>query len=739
MPNSRQRSLVKPFEPSSWAAAARGPEGRDAGPGQIIDQPCHQRRLGADHDEVDVFPLRQASTGRRCRRCRPVRCDRKVSVPGLPGAISRRAKSRGFWPAPPRARVRARPSRPEARSGLCGPGSNWQASEAPVSGRPSFRRCPYHDRPPRRRCDPRVPSMSDAACPSTEPRSAPGTNAPEITVSELSGALKRTVEDRFGFVRVRGEVSNYRGPHSSGHAYFCLKDEGARIDAVVWRTAFARMRIKPEEGMEVVATGKVTTFPGKSSYQIVIEIAGAGRHRRAHGHARGAPAPAGRRGPVRRRPQAAAAVPAPFDRGRDLADRCRDPRHPASDRRPLSAARAGLAGAGARRGQRRRGGAAPFAGFNALAADGADSLRRTSLIVARGGGSLEDLWGFNDEAVIRAAADSLIPLVSAVGHETDWTLLDHVADLRAPTPTGAAELCVPVTGRTAGLARPAFGPAHRRRSAASRARARRAAGDRACAALGQRSSGAAAATAGSRRQPVAFGAAAVGGPAPPRSGAPVGALGGAIAAGAPRPDRAEPGCARQALGARGRRRGRAPPPGPSEPRAAPAYRLRGPGETRRPASSARTGPIEQSFGSAGAGQPGRRGASGGAPRSRWGRSSAASAIGASWRAALLWCATVPAIRCGAPRSASTWQRAVGRVRGWNHRGRGGRACGHRSRANAATAPSGQAGRPPCRAGKARCSEPVRQCRAVAWQGAVLALSLGTVYLEALPRLRNFDP
>ncbi len=106
-----------------------------------------------------------------------------------------------------------------------------------------------------------------------------GVNAPEITVSELSSALRRAIEDRFGYVRVRGEISGYRGPHSSGHAYFSLKDTGARLDAVIWRSAFQRLKLKPEEGLEVVATGKLTTFPGKSSYQIVIEaleLAGAG-------------------------------------------------------------------------------------------------------------------------------------------------------------------------------------------------------------------------------------------------------------------------------------------------------------------------------------------------------------------------------------------------------------------------------------------------------------------------------
>ena len=96
-------------------------------------------------------------------------------------------------------------------------------------------------------------------------------NAPEITITELSSALKRTIEDQFGYVRVRGEISGWRGPHSSGHAYFSLKDQGAKIDAVMWKGSFQRLRVKPEEGMEVIATGKVTTYPGKSTYQIVIE------------------------------------------------------------------------------------------------------------------------------------------------------------------------------------------------------------------------------------------------------------------------------------------------------------------------------------------------------------------------------------------------------------------------------------------------------------------------------------
>ena len=267
-------------------------------------------------------------------------------------------------------------------------------------------------------------------------------NAPEFSVSELSGALKRTVEDRFGYVRVRGEVSNYRGPHSSGHAYFSLKDATARIDAVVWRTAFGRLRIKPEEGMEVVATGKITTYPGKSSYQIVIETlepAGIGalmamlEERRRRFAAEGL-FDATRKRPLPFLPRVIGVVTSPTGAViRDILHRvsARFPRHvllwPVRVQGEESASEVARA----------------IRGFNALSAGGAFAIPDL-LIVARGGGSLEDLWGFNEEAVIRAAAESRIPLVSAVGHETDWTLLDHVADLRAPTPTGAAELAVPV-------------------------------------------------------------------------------------------------------------------------------------------------------------------------------------------------------------------------------------------------------------------------------------------------------
>jgi len=284
---------------------------------------------------------------------------------------------------------------------------------------------------------------------------ASDTNAPEVSVSELSDALKRTIEDRFGYVRVRGEVSGWRGPHSSGHCYFALKDASARIDAVIWKGAYARMRTRPEEGLEVIATGKITTFPGKSSYQIVVESiepAGVGalmallEERRRKLAAEGL-FDAARKQLIPFLPEVIGVVTSPT--GAVI----RDILHRIADRFPrrvlvwpvrVQGESCGLEVARA------------IEGFNALP-EGGRIPRPSVIIVARGGGSLEDLWGFNDEAVVRAAAASDIPLIAAVGHETDWTLIDHAADLRAPTPTGAAEMCVPVRsellGQTADLGR----------------------------------------------------------------------------------------------------------------------------------------------------------------------------------------------------------------------------------------------------------------------------------------------
>lgn len=282
--------------------------------------------------------------------------------------------------------------------------------------------------------------MSDSFLFSDSP--APATNAAEYTVSELSGALRRTVEDQFGNVRVRGEISGYRGPHSSGHAYFALKDDRAKIDAVVWKTTMARLQFKPEEGMEVIASGKLTTYPGKSSYQIIIdrlEPAGAGalmallEERKRRLQAEGVFDPAYKKA-LPSMPRVIGVITSP------TGSVIRDILHRIADRFPLHVivwpvrVQGDTCGAEV---------TAAVRGFNEFASN--DPVPRPDLlIIARGGGSLEDLWGFNDEALARAVAASEIPIISAVGHETDWTLVDHAADVRAPTPTGAAEIAVPV-------------------------------------------------------------------------------------------------------------------------------------------------------------------------------------------------------------------------------------------------------------------------------------------------------
>ena len=268
------------------------------------------------------------------------------------------------------------------------------------------------------------------------------TNASEYSVSEISGALKRAVEDQFGNVRVHGEVSGYRGPHSSGHCYFALKDDRARLEAVIWKGTFGRLKFRPEEGMEVIASGKLTTYPGSSKYQIVIdnlEPAGAGALMAMLEERRRRLAAEGLFDEARKQllpfmPRVIGVVTSPT--GAVI----RDIIHRVSARFPVHVVVWPVRVQGETTGAEV---AAAVAGFNAL--DPAGAIPRPDvLIVARGGGSLEDLWGFNDEAVVRAVAASHIPVISAVGHETDWTLIDHAADMRAPTPTGAAELAVPV-------------------------------------------------------------------------------------------------------------------------------------------------------------------------------------------------------------------------------------------------------------------------------------------------------
>lgn len=271
---------------------------------------------------------------------------------------------------------------------------------------------------------------------------AGATNVAEFTVSEIAGALKRVVEEKFGYVRVRGEISGYRGPHASGHAYFALKDDKARLEAVIWRGFMEKLKFPPEEGMEVIAVGKLTTYPGSSKYQIVIEAlepTGVGALMALLENRKKKLAEEGlfdeaKKKPLPYMPRIIGVVTSPT--GAVI----RDIIHRISDRFPLHILLWPVRVQGETCGREV---AAAIEGFNALPLGG--SIPKPDvIIVARGGGSLEDLWGFNDEAVVRAVYASDLPVISAVGHETDWTLIDYVADWRAPTPTAAAEKAVPV-------------------------------------------------------------------------------------------------------------------------------------------------------------------------------------------------------------------------------------------------------------------------------------------------------
>lgn len=274
----------------------------------------------------------------------------------------------------------------------------------------------------------------------------PRGNVAEFTVSELSFALKRTLEETFGYVRVRGEVGRVSNP-GSGHLYLDLKDDRSVISAVVWKATIGRLKIRPEQGLEVVVTGKISTFPGQSRYQIVIESmepAGIGalmallEDRKKRLAAEGL-FDDSRKRPLPFLPRVIGVITSPTGAViRDILHRLADrfPRRvlvwPVRVQGEQCAAEV----------------AAAIRGFSALSPEGAIP-RPDLLIVARGGGSIEDLWGFNEEIVVRAAAQSVIPLISAIGHETDWTLLDLVADRRCPTPTAAAECAVPVRSELA--------------------------------------------------------------------------------------------------------------------------------------------------------------------------------------------------------------------------------------------------------------------------------------------------
>ena len=271
--------------------------------------------------------------------------------------------------------------------------------------------------------------------------SSDATNAAEFTVSEISYAVKSSIEEQFGYVRVRGELGRVSRP-ASGHIYLDLKDERSVLSGIIWRGAANKLAVKPEQGLEVVATGKLTTFPGQSKYQMIIdrmEPAGAGalmallEERKKKLAAEGLFAQE-RKKRLPHLPAVIGVVTSPT--GAVI----RDILHRVQDRFPVHVIVWPVRVQGESCSEEV---AAGVRGFNALPQGGVIP-RPDLLIVARGGGSLEDLWGFNEEAPARAVAESEIPVISAVGHETDVTLIDYVADVRAPTPTGAAEIALPV-------------------------------------------------------------------------------------------------------------------------------------------------------------------------------------------------------------------------------------------------------------------------------------------------------
>ena len=268
----------------------------------------------------------------------------------------------------------------------------------------------------------------------------PKTNVPEFSVSELAFSLKKTLEDRYGYIRVRGEIGRVTVPRS-GHLYTNLKDNDASIDAVCWKGSLSRLSVKPEEGLEVICTGRISSYPASSKYQLIIEtmeLAGQGALLKMLEERKKKLAAEGLFDVDRKQglpflPQVIGVVTSPTGAViRDILHRLEDrfPRHVLLW--PVMVQGQGAAEQIA----------AAINGFQTVEQYGLP--KPDVLIVARGGGSIEDLMPFNEEIVVRAVANSAIPVISAVGHETDTTLIDYVADRRAPTPTGAAEMVVPV-------------------------------------------------------------------------------------------------------------------------------------------------------------------------------------------------------------------------------------------------------------------------------------------------------
>src|SRR4051812_19893866 len=399
MPFARHRSLVKPFDPSSCAAAALGPKTAIPAARKASATPATSGASGPT--TTSPMPFARASS---------------TTAAGSHGSIAAQSAQRAM------------------------PGFPGAARSLPLLGDCLSLQPSASSRPP----DPKSNMSMDLPDDTRAGLLAnvePGDNSPPLTVTELSGALRRTIETAFGEVRVRGEISGFKR-HASGHCYFTLKDENACIDAVIWRNGAVSLAFRPEDGAEVIATGKLTTYPGRSKYQIVVdrmELAGEGALLALLERRRRALAAEGLFEPARKRklpflPRVIGVVTSPT--GAVI----RDILHRLEDRCPTRVIVWPV----------------PVQG-EAAAAKVAEAIRDFPaveprpdlLIVARGGGSIEDLWAFNEEEVVRAAADCPIPLISAVGHETDTTLIDHVADRRAPTPTAAAEIAVPVRAELA--------------------------------------------------------------------------------------------------------------------------------------------------------------------------------------------------------------------------------------------------------------------------------------------------
>src|SRR5690348_3264907 len=388
------RSLVKPLEPSSCAAAALGPN--------TAMPACRS---------ASPTPATSGASGPTTTRSMPCVRAKSTTASGSHGSIARHWAHRAI------------------------PGLPGAAMSLPQLGDCLRRQASASSRPPepKSRISMDLPDDTRAGLLANVAR---GDNSPALSVSELSGALKRTVESAFGHVRVRGEISGFKR-HSSGHCYFSLKDESACMDAVIWRTSAGALAFRPEDGAEVIATGKLTTYPGRSKYQIVVdrlELAGEGALLALLEKRRKALAAEGLFAAERKRglpylPRVIGVVTSPT--GAVI----RDILHRLEDRCPTRVILWPVPVQG-------EGAAAKIAA--AIRAVPSLDPRPELLIVARGGGSIEDLWAFNEEEVVRAAAESPVPLISAVGHETDTTLIDFASDRRAPTPTAAAEMAVPV-------------------------------------------------------------------------------------------------------------------------------------------------------------------------------------------------------------------------------------------------------------------------------------------------------